>query len=519
VLAVPALAVALSLKSPPSYQASAKVLLNQQSDVIASANAPMEPVRAAQTQADLSRTQEVLRAAVANAHVKGLTSDALLAHSTVIASLGSDFLTFSATDSDPNVANRLATTYARAFVAYRYKIDTQSIARARNLAERQARQLEAAGLGNSAQHKSVEQQLAAINGTAVPTLTVLRELDKPVQIGPRVKRNGGIALVLGIVLGLGLAFLWDVLDTRVRSIDTVRNALQRVPLLGRLPTPARGLRKHDGLVMLSAPTTPQAEPVRVLRANFEFAVRDAGARTVMFTSGVGGEGKSTTVANLAIALARAGRRVILIDFDLRNPGLHRFFHLGDASGLTDVMLGDTDLRSALAEVRMTGPDGQEQPSQSAAAGAGTLEVLPLGRALHDPDQVRADVVREIVDQVRDRADYILVDAGPLLPTGDTIALSAHVDAMVVVVRLNVLPLSALDDLGRVLASSPAAKIGFVVTGVEETLKPSQHSGQPTRGGDQQSRRAAAGGANSNGHRKNGLAAPAEAEEEPYKAEY
>jgi Mrp family chromosome partitioning ATPase/capsular polysaccharide biosynthesis protein len=519
-LAVPALAIALSKKSPPSYQASVKVLLNQSSDVIASANQPMDPVRAAQTQADLSRTQEVLRAAVAGAHVKGLTSDELSARTTVVASLGSDFLTFSATDSDPAVANRLATTYARAYVAYRYRIDNQSIIRARDTVERQIKQLEASGQGNSPQHKSAEQQLAAINGTAVPTLTVLRELDKPVQIGPRVKRNGGIALVLGIVLGLGLAFLWDVLDTRVRSVDTVRHVLQHLPLLGRLATPPRALRRRDGLVMLTGPTSAQAESVRVLRANFEFAVRDVGARTIMFTSGVGGEGKSTTVANLAIALARAGRRVILIDFDLRSPGLHRFFRLGDAPGLTDVMLGDTDVRSALTEVRLTGADGQEQLSQTAQAGAGTLEVLPLGGALRDPDQVRADAVaRQIVDQVRDRADYILIDAGPLLPTGDTIALSAHVDAMVVVVRLNVLPLSALDDLSRVLASSPATKIGFVVTGVEETLKPSHHSGQPRRGGDQQGRRAAAGDSNGNGHRKNGVAAPAEAEEEPYATEY
>ena len=107
--------------------------------------------------------------------------------------------------------------------------------------------------------------------------------------------------------------------------------------------------------MFTAPTSAEAEPIRVLRANFEFAAREIGARTIMFTSGVGGEGKSTTVANLAVALARGGRRVVLVDFDLRNPSLHRFFGLDGIPGLIDVYLYDAHIESALAEVRLTVP--------------------------------------------------------------------------------------------------------------------------------------------------------------------
>jgi Mrp family chromosome partitioning ATPase len=258
--------------------------------------------------------------------------------------------------------------------------------------------------------------------------------------------------------------------------------------------------------MLTAPTSEEAEPIRVLRANFEFAVREVGAKTIMFTSGVGGEGKSTTVANLAVALARGGRRVVLVDFDVRNPGLHRFFGLDGVPGLIDVALYDVHIETALAEVRLTYADGHEQLSQSVPTGEGRLDVLPLGRTPHDPDQVRADVVvRQIIDQIRDRADYILIDAGPILPTGDAIALSAHVDAMVPVVRLRVLPLSALDDLARMLESSPAAKVGFVVTGAEETLQQSQHSGSLRRGDEQDIPQSArASGANGS-HRTSGAA--------------
>jgi polysaccharide biosynthesis transport protein len=504
-LAVPAIAVALSLRSPPTYEGSAKVLLNQQNGLPAAQGSFVDPERAALTQADLARVHEVVRAAVANARVKGLTSDALLAHSSVTASPGSDILTFSAKDSDPEVADRLASTYARAYVDYRFKLDSQALARARDLAERQKRELEAAGLGRSAEHRSVEQQLAALEGTPVPTLVVLRASDEAVKVGPPVKRNGGLALILGIVLGLALAFLWDVLDSRVRSLDRLRNALPRLPILGRLPTPARALRKRGRLVMLAAPTSAETEPIRALRANFEFAVREVGARTIMFTSGVGGEGKSTTVANLAVALARGGRRVVLVDFDVRNPGLHRFFGLDDTPGLVDVSLYDAHIETALAEVPLTYADRYEPLSHSAPSGEGRLEVLPLGRTPDDPDQVRADIVGQIIDEIRERADYILIDAGPLVPTGDAIALSAHVDAMIPVLRLHVLPLSALDDLARILESSPAAKLGVVVTGAEETLQQLQHSGSPRRGDEQHVRRAVpATGANGS-DRQNGAA--------------
>jgi succinoglycan biosynthesis transport protein ExoP len=504
-LAVPAIAVALSLRSPPTYEGSAKVLLNQQNGLPAAQGAFVDPERAALTQADLARVHEVVRAAVADARVKGLTSDALLTHSSVTASPGSDILTFSAKDSDPGIADRLAFAYAQAYVDYRFKLDSKALARARDLAERQKRELETAGLGRSAEHRSVEQQLAALEGTPVPTLVVLRASDKAVKVGPPVKRNGGLAIILGIVLGLALAFLWDVLDSRVRSLDKLRTALPRIPVLGRLPTPARALRKRGRLVMLTAPTSLETEPIRALRANFEFAVREVGAKTIMFTSGVGGEGKSTTIANLAVALARGGRRVVLVDFDVRNPGLHRFFGLDGTPGLVDVALYDAHIESALAEVRLTDADGYEPPSQSTSSGEGRLEVLPLGRTPDDPDQVRADVVGQIIHQIRERADYILIDAGPLVPTGDAIALSAHVDAMVPVLRLHVLPLSALDDLARILESSPAAKLGVVVTGAEETLQQLQHSGSPRRGDEQHIRRAAAATGANGSDRKNGAA--------------
>jgi succinoglycan biosynthesis transport protein ExoP len=233
-------------------------------------------------------------------------------------------------------------------------------------------------------------------------------------------------------------------------------------------------------VMLADPASADAEPFRVLRANFELAAAEAEAKTVMVTSGIGGEGKSTTVANLAVSLARSGRRVVLVDLDLRKPGLHSLFGLNGTPGLIDVTLFDARLDTALAPIRLTEDNGDTPLPYHAE---GSLEVLPLGAALGDPDRLQTEVFGgRLVESLENRADYVLIDAGPILPTGDTIALSAHVDAILVVVRLNGLPRSALDDLGRVLASSPAAKLGFVLTGDDASVqKQSQHSSASRRG--------------------------------------
>jgi len=512
---VPAIAVAVSLKSPPTYLASVKVLLNQNSTPGASQGAPADPARTAQTQANVARGLEVAQGTVNRAHVPGLTPASLLDHSSVVADLGSDFLTFSVTNSDPDVAKNLVGAYADEYVANRHEADTKVITDGRASVEFRKKQLEAAGLAASPEYALLEQQLAEL-GTAAPKLDVYPNPYGPVQVGPRVKRNAGIAVVLGLILGVTLAFLWDILDTRVRSVDTVRNALQRLRLLGRLPTPPRALRRSDRLVMLTDPTSVDAEPLRVLRANFEFAVADVGARTIMVTSGVGGEGKSTTVANLAVALARSGRRVILVDFDLRKPGLHSLFGLEGMPGLIDVTVFDARLETALASIPLTDFEEDGQPSYQATGGS--LQVLPLGTMLHDPDRLQTEVLgARIVDSLKDRADYVLIDAGPILPTGDTIALSAHVDAIVLVVRLNGLPRGALDDLGRVLASAPAAKLGFVLTGDDASLlKLSQHSGSARRASRMNgSRGNGSGVSSSSGHAANGKVVAPDADESAY----
>ena len=304
-----------------------------------------------------------------------------------------------------------------------------------------------------------------------PSAEVVRTADEAPKVGPRTVRNGLIALCLGLVLALIIVFLADALDTRVRSVDSIREALG-LPLLGRLPTPPSRQRKGNGLVMLADPTSHEAEPYRVLRASLEFANADHSFRTIMITSAVDAEGKSTTIANLAVTLARAGRRVILIDADLSSPHLHRLFDLDERPGLTDLDLGDTRLEEALRPIGLKGEASEADHVSRRMDRTGSLEVLPGGSTLQDKLGFE-NAVGRIIHRVRDRADIVLVDAPPLL-MGDAIALSAHVDAVVVVARLKALRMSTLEDMSRILDASPATKLGFIVTGVDQSNPYRQH---------------------------------------------
>jgi polysaccharide biosynthesis transport protein len=482
VVLVPAVAVFVSLRQAPAYEASAKILLNRQNVTESLTGLPtpyVDPARTAQTEAELARVPAVARRAIAAARVRNLTPSELLDSSSVTASASSDFVRFSVTRPDPAIARRLATAYARAYTSYRRNLETKEFARAQATVRSRIERLETAGLKGSAVYRSLaqkERQLTALEALRTSSAVVVEAPDRTTKVGPRTIRNGLIGLALGLVLGLVLAFLRDAVDTRVRSVERIRDVLG-LRLLGSLPAPPRKLQKEHRLAMMAAPMSHDAELFRSLRASLDFANVDSRARTIMVTSAVEGEGKTTTVANLAVALARAGRRVVLIDFDLRYPRLHRLFDLDERPGLIDVELGDAELEEALRPVPLTGGAENGLPTRR----EGKLEVLPAGQMLQDPDWAALAVAR-ILEGVQDRADLVLIDAAPLLPVGDAIALSAYVDGLVLVLRLNALRSSELGELRRILSSAPAAKLGFVLTGVPrgEAYKQSYRYRAPER---------------------------------------
>jgi succinoglycan biosynthesis transport protein ExoP len=461
-------AVLLSLRQQRLYEASSDVFLSSQNVAATLTGLQLpyaDPTRAAATQADLARTPVVAESALGRAGLADRSAQYLLGSSSVTATSNADLLTFSVTNPNPRLASRLATAYARAYTAYRRQLDTSSIVRARKEVEQRIGELRSEGGQRSALYGNLvdkDQQLRTMELLQGSNALLVRSAGSAAQIQPKPVRNGILGGVLGFVLGIGLAFLMDALNTRVRTAAEVQELLD-LPLLGRLPEPPRKIRSNHELVMLADPNTPQAEAFRILATNFEFVNLDRGAKTVMVTSASRGDGKSTTAANLAVALALAGRRVIIADLDLRLPSLERFFQLQDLAGLTHVVLGRIPLQQALVAIPVVDADRGNESGNGMISGL--LEALPAGALPPNPSEfARSQVVSELLNELEKRADVVIVDAPPLLGLSDAVALTANVDALIVVTRLSTMRRPVLEELHRVLEAAPVVKLGFVVTG-------------------------------------------------------
>jgi len=477
VVIVPLAAVAFSLSQTPQYEATANVLLSRQNlantlNGIQDPTYSVQPDRLAQTQADLARSRQVARRVIARVHPPGLTVSGLLDNSSVTPKQNADILEISVRNPDPRLAVRLASAYAAQYRAYRRIIDTRSVESAIAEVEQRIRALPNRNGALFASLVDKEQQLRTMEALQTSNAFVIDSPTKAVQVSPRPTRNGVLGLVLGLFLGVGLVFLRETLDTRVRTAQEAGERLG-LPLLARIPTPSRRLRAADTLVMLAEPRGVHAEAFRMLRTNIEFVSLGKDVRTLMVTSPTERDGKSTTVANLAVALARAGQRVVLVDLDLRRPYLGKFFDLGRRPGITQVALGHArladalspvPLRSAIEDLRGASTNGN---GGGAAKSFGRLAVIGAGAIPPDPGEFVASAELTVVlEELRELADVVLVDAPPLLGIGDAMTLSAKVDAVVLVTRLDRVRRPLLAETHRLLETIPAAKLGFVVTGSE-----------------------------------------------------
>jgi capsular exopolysaccharide synthesis family protein len=476
IVLVPAIAIAVALAQASEYRASADVLLKRSNIGATLLGVPdpstyQDPVRFSETQAALARVPEVAALAARIAGVPGITGAYILGNAVVRPSPANDLLRFSVSSREPEVAPKLATAYAQAFIAYSSKLNTTALQQARNDLTRRLKELRAAGQTGTAIYANVaqtEQQLR--------TLELLQSRHKLVRpsagaakISPAPRNNLVLGLMGGLVIGLGLALVLEMLDKRVRSEEVIERRLQ-LPLLARIPDPPRSTRNKRALIMLVDPRSMRTEPFRRLRVNLEFVNRERQARTILVTSATAGEGKSTTVANLAVAAARAGQTVALVDLDLRLPTLHEFFGLPRQPGATDVAIGSITLEEGLRQIPLNEPElGSSANGRASVAGA--LEFLSVGTLPPNPGEfLGAQGVGDVLSALSERADLVFVDAPPLLSVGDTLPLSARVDAVVVVTRVGIVSRSMLKDLARALDTIPTEKLGVVITGAgdEET---------------------------------------------------
>lgn len=472
-LLVPAISVLISLRQEARYAASSEVLVKRQ-NLAASLTPGQVPYtdaqtaeRVVETQVQLARVPDLAERVIAAAGLTGrYTAADLLDASTVAAKPKTDILVFSVEWPSASDARALAGLYADQFTTYRRQLDTTELdALSKSVGDQLASIDRSAGGPSplSADLRDKLRQIQTLQALQTSSAVVVRQPGTAAKVGPTPLTMGTGGLLLGLILGGALAFLLESLDTRVRKSAEVTEILG-LPLLARLPAPASSLRKRSGLVVLEDPESPAAEAFAFLRTNLRFANMTSDAKVIMFGSAVEQEGKSTSISNLAVALARSGSKVVLVDLDYRRPTLHTFFSLPRSPGVTEVAAGRLDLERGLRPVPIA--IGTDDPSTAGAGAAdhGSLRVLPAGGVTHGID---VDAIVELLDRLRSQADVVLVDAPPLLLVGEALALGAKVDALVVIARLNHVRRPMLEELRRAFDTSPIEVLGVVATAATE----------------------------------------------------
>lgn len=288
------------------------------------------------------------------------------------------------------------------------------------------------------------------NGASPVKVSVVEQPELPSgAFTPRPLRNLALALVLGVLLGVGLAVLRESLDNTVKSPEDVREASGQATL-GAISFDANASKRP--LIVQDSPRSPRAESFRQLRTNLKFVQVDGPLRSFVVTSSVPKEGKSTTACNLAITLAQAGVRVCLMEGDLRRPRIADYLGIEGAVGVTDVLIGRVPLGDAL------------QPW-----GDGSLEVLPSGPLPPNPSELLASHgMTELLKALEDRFDLVIVDAPPLLPVTDGAILASITDGAVLVARARSTRRDQLAQATQALDAVNATVLGAVLNMVPAT---------------------------------------------------
>ena len=279
--------------------------------------------------------------------------------------------------------------------------------------------VEAANIANAVTasfREQASQLTRPAEGEASPVVvTILTPADVPTSpVSPNTRLNLVVGVLVGLVLGLAITFLIEVLDTRIRNENHVRQ-LSDAPILGGIAFDK--LAPKRPLIVQSDPNSPRAEAFRSLRTNLQFLDVEGGPRSFVVTSSVPAEGKSTTTANLAIVLAQSGARVLVIEGDLRSPSVAEMFGIEGGVGLTDVLIGRVKLADAIQ-----------------TWGLKNLSLLPAGTMPPNPSELLgSQAMVSLLRHVEKEYDIVLIDAPPLLPVTDSALLSKHVRGALVVV--------------------------------------------------------------------------------------
>lgn len=259
---------------------------------------------------------------------------------------------------------------------------------------------------------------------------------------PNVTINLAVGAGAGLLLGIGLALLLEFMDTSVKTMEDVERALQ-VPVLGIIP-------KNVSLLYTGGIMGPDAEAYRILRTNIEFNKKGMEEISLTFVSGCSGEGKTTTLCNLAYICAQGGYATLMIDADMRRSKLHRYYELDNEVGLSSYLLEDYLLEEVIFQTPIE-----------------NLYVMPAGSTPFDPSgALNSRKFNELLQEVKQRFDIVLVDSPPILGVSDSALIVSEVDMTIMVVQPHKLPVKALFRQKQVIESVGGNLAGVVMNNVD-----------------------------------------------------
>ena len=281
------------------------------------------------------------------------------------------------------------------------------------------------------------------NGNQIPVqATVIKPAEVPTAaISPRTKLNVLLGALLGLLVGVGIAVLRFTLDTSVKSSEELEQSADSTTLGVVTFDPDA---KTNPLVTLRG--TPRAEAFRSIRTNLQYVDVDNPPRTVVITSSLREEGKSTTACNLAIAVAQAGSKVLLLEADLRRPKVAEYLGVDGSRGLTDVLIGQATLDNTVIHWQR-----------------GLLDFLPAGAIPPNPSELLAShQMADLLAELAKRYDLVILDAPPLLPVTDAAILSTAADGAILVARHGTIKREQVADSADALRQVNARIFGTVL---------------------------------------------------------
>lgn len=407
------LALGMSLLTPPSYQAKVQfyVTVAGGDSAAAAYQGSLGAQQRVQSYAALVKstdiTQQVVDAAGAD-----LTPAQVAGETTATADAKTVLLNVAVTNSDPQRALELAVGFGEVLPEAINRLETPDG-----------------------------------GGPALAKLTVVNPPALPASpIAPKTEQNVAIGLVLGLLAGVGIALLINAFDRRVNSPEQLESIAGK-PVVGSIPF-RKAEDKEKGaehIVPFREGHSPAAESFRRLRTNLQFLNVDNPPRVFVLTSSVATEGKSETAINLSLALAESGNRVLLIEADLRRPLVVSYMSMPDKVGLTNILSGQAKFADVVQETRHDGVD-----------------LLACGPLPPNPSELLAsDMARHLLDELRSKYDFVIIDSPPLLPVTDGALLARITDGALLVVRSHRTTADQVAQAVDTLVKADATLLGIV----------------------------------------------------------